>query len=119
MSPTFARQFPTESDFRQDWPPADKLRFFLNYAVLAPSSHNTQPWLFRVVDDTAELYADRNRALRVVDPDDRELVISCGAALHHLRTAVRYFGHDDETGIASDGHPDLLATVRLGRPHRH
>ncbi|MFO0852385.1 MAG: nitroreductase family protein [Gemmataceae bacterium] len=117
MSPTFARQVPAESDFRPDWPPAAQQRFFLNYAVLAPSSHNTQPWLFRVVGDTAELYADRNRALRVVDPDDRELVISCGAALHHLRTAVRYFGHDDETGIAPDGHPDLLATVRLGRPH--
>ena len=58
--------------------PKEKLRFLLNYAVLAPSGHNTQPWLFRLRDDKVELYADRTRGLAVVDPEDRALVISCG-----------------------------------------
>jgi nucleotide-binding universal stress UspA family protein len=44
-------------------------------------------------DDTVELYADRTRALPVIDPDDRELTISCGAALLHLRIALRHFGY--------------------------
>jgi nitroreductase len=58
-------------------------------AVLAPSSHNSQPWLFRLTDDALDLLADRTRALPVVEPDDRGLVMSCGAALAHLRVAAR------------------------------
>jgi len=58
-----------------------RLRFALNYAVLAPSTHNSQPWRFIVDGDTVMLCANRTRALPVVDPFDRELVISCGAAL--------------------------------------
>lgn len=109
-----------EADFRPDWSPPDKLRFCLNFATLAPSSHNSQPWLFRVLNDTVELYADRNHALRVVDPHDRELTISCGAALHHLRTAVRFFGDAEQTTLIPDPHhPDLLATVKLGDPTPH
>ena len=110
----------SEADFRPDWTPAEKLQFCLNFATLAPSSHNTQPWLFRVLNDTVELYADRNHALRVVDPHDRELTISCGAALHHLRTAVRFFGHAEQTTLIPDPHhPDLLATVKLGEAKPH
>lgn len=72
----------------------DKLRFLLSFAILAPSTHNTQPWLFKIVnnDSLIELYADRTRGLPVVDPDDRELTISCGAALCYLQIALRYFG---------------------------
>jgi nitroreductase len=93
----------------------EKLRFLLNYAVLAPSGHNTQPWLFRVRGDEVELYADRTRGLPVVDPEDRALVISCGAALLYLRVAIRYFGYADEVQTFPDPEdPDLLARVRLG-----
>jgi hypothetical protein len=68
----------------------------LNYAVLAPSGHKSQPWLFNVSGDAVELHADRTRALPVVDPQDRALVISCEAALFFLRVASRRFGHADE-----------------------
>jgi|GEM_PF-70654 len=89
-----------------------KLRFCLRYAILAPSSHNTQPWRFVSAGDTIELLADRTRALPVADPDDRELVISCGAALHHLRLAMRCFGIPETTEILPDpAQPDLLARV--------
>jgi nitroreductase len=36
---------------------ADVLRFALRYAVLAPSSHNSQPWLFYVDGNAVEIYA--------------------------------------------------------------
>jgi hypothetical protein len=68
----------------------------LRYAVLAPSSHNSQPWSFRLNGNEVELWADRTRALPVVDPDDRELLISCGAALHHLRVALAAAGTEVE-----------------------
>ena len=104
-----------EEAFPRHEPAAKQLQFMLNYAALAPSSHNTQPWLFRVHDRTVELFADRTRALPVADPDDRELLISCGAALFHLRLAMRYFGHVDQLEMIHDStHSDLLARVTLG-----
>jgi len=102
-------------DFPHFGAEAEKLEFLLSYAVLAPSSHNTQPWLFRLRGDEAELYADRTRACRIADPDDRELIISCGAALCHLRIAMRHFGYLGKVEILPDkGDPDLLARVCLG-----
>jgi nitroreductase len=70
----------------------ERLAFCLRYAVLAPSGHNTQPWRFRRAGDALELRADRARALPVVDPEDRELVISCGAALGQARLAAAALG---------------------------
>lgn len=102
-------------DFTRAAEAAEKRTFLLRYAVLAPSGHNTQPWLFHVSGNTVDLYANRAVALPVVDPHDRELTISCGAALLNLRVALRRFGFDDEarelTPSAAEG--DLLARVRL------
>ena len=44
-------------------------------------------------------YADRTRALPVVDPDDRELTISCGSALFNMQLAISYFGYRFETSL--------------------
>ena len=81
----------SSADFPGDGDAEEKLAFLLRDAVLAPSGHNTQPWLFRVDGDAVDLYADRTQALPVVDPEDRELTISCGAALFNLRVALRRF----------------------------
>jgi len=83
-------------------------------AVTAPSAHNTQPWRFRVLRETLDLIADRTRALPVNDPYDRELTISCGAALFNLRTAAAARGWAalvDEFPFEDD--PDLLARITL------
>lgn len=104
-----------EDAFPKSGESEEKVRFFLNYAVLAPSSHNTQPWLFRVRGGEVKLYADRTRGLPVVDPEDRALSISCGAALLYLRVAMRSFGYADEVKILPDAdNPDLLARIHLG-----
>lgn len=104
-----------EDDFPVNGSTTEKLRFLLNYAVLAPSGHNTQPWLFKLVDNAIELYADQTRALPVVDPDDRELIISCGAALFNLKIALRYFGFQDLVEVFPDEQkPDLLARIDIG-----
>jgi hypothetical protein len=85
-------------------------------AVLAPSSHNTQPWRFRVVgDDTLHMFADESRRLRVIDPDRRQLVQSCGCALYNARVAVRANGIRDEVTVVlvDRDQPDHLATLSL------
>lgn len=104
-----------EAEFPWTGRAAERLAFCVRYAVLAPSGHNTQPWRFKIERDVVELWADRSRALPVVDPEGRELAISCGAALYHLRLAIRHYGHAGEVEILPDPlKPDLLARVRLG-----
>jgi hypothetical protein len=70
-------------------PPMDEI---LEHACRAPSVHNTQPWRWRVSADRVDLFADFRRQLVYADPARRDLVISCGAALHHLQVAAAAFG---------------------------
>ena len=58
----------------------------------ASSLHNTQPWTFRPRGGSIELLADTSRMLPAVDPDGRELTMSCGAALFGLRLGMRSLG---------------------------
>jgi len=89
-------------------------RDLVEFGVLAPSSHNTQPWIFHVTSEGLELIADRTRSLPVNDPDDRELVISCGAALFNLRVGAEAHELECEVATLPDRErPDLLASVRL------
>lgn len=110
LTPWQVRQDP----FPENAPPERQLRYLARYAILAPSSHNSQPWRFRVAGDMLELFADRTRSLRIVDPRDRELIISCGAALYNLRTAMYYFGCAGEARPLPDPRQaDLLARLTL------
>jgi len=108
--------------------------YLAGVAARAPSLHNTQPWRFTVSGDAIELHADVSRQL-LVDPDGREMIISCGAALYGLRLAVRSLGYLPEVELlpGPDGRRPL-ARVQLGHaapmtpderkmltavPHRH
>ncbi len=94
--------------------PVQAVHGLVGLATRAPSVHNTQPWLWRFRNDTIELYADWTRRLEASDPVGRNLVISCGAALHHLRVAARANGWSPSvTYLADDEDPTLLARVRL------
>jgi hypothetical protein len=96
---------------------AEQLHFLLRFALLAPSTHNSQPWRFRIVDDdTVEVWSDPTRWLRRIDAAGRQLAMSCGAALFHLRLAVRRFGHVDDVEYLPDrSRPDLVARIHRGR----
>src|SRR6185436_18183656 len=69
----------------------DRMAFLLRYAVLAPSPGNTQPWSFRINQDDVDVFADRSRGLTVVDPQERELLMSVGAAITNFRAAAAHF----------------------------
>lgn len=109
-----------EDTFPKDGLMHSKLKFFLKYAILAPSIHNTQPWIFSLIDDNSiEVYADRSRTLHVLDPTCRELAISCGAALGYLLITIRHFGYKYKTELLPlttgerRGNEDLLARVNV------
>lgn len=78
-----------------DCPPdsiPDALEFCLRYAVLAPSTHNAQPWRFRLDGSSVDVFLDCRRGLPVTDPEDREGIISVGAAVMNLRVALAQIG---------------------------
>ena len=64
------------------------VRDLVELATRAPSVHNTQPWYWCADGDRVSLFADFSRQLPYADPDGRDRVVSCGAALHHLRIAA-------------------------------
>ena len=103
-----AEGFPTHGK------PAEKLKFLLNYAILAPSSHNTQPWMFSVAEDTLKIFVDRSRWLKVADPDQRELHISLGCALENLLVAAEFYGYGHAVEYYPDpSDPDLAVKIEL------
>jgi nitroreductase len=87
-------------------------------ARLAPSVHNTQPWLFRVTNGALELFADRDRQLQALDPEGRQLVMSCGTAVFHARLALRLQGFDADLTTGDEIYGDFLARLqpRAGAP---
>src|SRR5262245_3679192 len=94
----------------------EQARSLVRKAVLAPSSHNTQPWVFRIGPSGIDLFADRTRALPVNDPEDRELAISCGAALMNLRVAAANHGFHVQVQLLPDaGEPDWIARATMSR----
>ena len=68
------------------------VRSAVELAARAPSVHNSQPWRWRIGDRTVHLYADLRRWLPVTDADGRDLLLSLGAVLHHLRVALAASG---------------------------
>lgn len=103
----------SEAAFPREGTLAEKARFLLRYAVLAPSSHNTQPWLFTVGDEAVRLFADLDRWLTVADPDKRELYVSLGAALENLLVAAEHFGMGYDVRYLPGSDTAHAATVRL------
>jgi hypothetical protein len=87
-------------------------------ALGAPPLLDTQPWRWRIGGRAAELWADRTRQVRSVDPDGRLLSLACGVALHHAITALSAMGALFEiTDQPDPGQPYLLARINLTGEH--
>jgi hypothetical protein len=72
--------------------PEEIAKFVVEATINAPSVNNTQPWWFYGVDREIGMHADDERRQPVADPEGREMMISCGAALFTARVALRYLG---------------------------
>jgi nitroreductase len=76
------------SDDRDDRDDRELIRF----ATLAASSHNTQPWRFRIDPSAITIGPDLSRRCPVVDPDDAHLFRSLGCATENLVQAAAVKG---------------------------
>lgn len=95
-------------------PDRSSVKSALALAVRAPSVHNTQPWRWEIGDRTVHLFADWSRQVHATDPDGRDLIVSCGAALHHLRIALATLGWATTVHrIPNPALPSHLAAVEM------
>lgn len=80
----------------------------LEYASLAPSGHNSQPWAVTLLNETEWLIAsDKKRWLPSVDAMNREVMLSLGAFIENLVIAASAFGFR--------AHVDILAATSFDR----
>ncbi|MFC7493576.1 MULTISPECIES: Acg family FMN-binding oxidoreductase [unclassified Nocardioides] len=95
-------------------PSGTAAREIVEFALRAPSVHNTQPWRWRIGDGRLDLYADRDRQLSVADPLGRNLAISCGAALEYAVVGAAAAQWQSVVDLLPDpDDPDHLAVLRL------
>ncbi|UEC42216.1 MAG: hypothetical protein METHAR1v1_440001, partial [Methanothrix sp.] len=92
----------------------EKLKFLLNYAVLAPSGPNNQPWKLAVDGSEVTVKADFGRTLPDVEPTNRTMYMSLGCALTNLLDAAEHFG----LGYRVERYPEgidaeTIATVKI------
>lgn len=91
----------------------EQTRAVLAAAVTAPSLYGTQPWQLKTDHHGIGLHLDRERLLPVADPDHKQALLACGAALLHLRLAIRVLDrHAGVQLLPTPAEPDLLAVVR-------
>ncbi|OBH60319.1 nitroreductase family protein [Mycobacterium sp. E2479] len=98
------------------FPDEGTIRTVLALASRAPSVHNTQPWRWLVGEESVHLYADLDRQLPNTDPDGRDLILSCGAALNHCAVAFAAVGWQTKvTRLPNPNDPSHLAAIELSR----
>jgi hypothetical protein len=91
----------------------------VRYATLAASSHNTQPWQFRLERGRISILPDQTRQCPAVDPDDHHLYASLGCAAENLLLAAQAAGlrgHLSCDASTSSVQVDLEEASRLRSP---
>ena len=63
-------------------------------ACRAPSLHNSQPWHWVAESGRLRLFLDHEPLVLASDRSGREMILSCGAVLDHLRVAMAAAGWD-------------------------
>ena len=90
------------------------LKNAVQLACRAPSLHNSQPWRWLAEDGVLSLFVDRDRTVPSADHSGRQAIISCGAALDHLRVAMLAAGwHADIERFPNPNDPDHLASIEF------
>ena len=107
-----------------NFPDPEILRAVLTLATKAPSVNNSQPWRWRIGPDSLHLYADApadapadaGHHVPRTDADRRDLLLSCGSALHHCTVGLAAMGWLATIDRLPDpADPDHLAAIEMVR----
>ena len=86
----------------------------LALSIRAPSVHNSQPWRWRLGDQTLHLYSDPTRHLAHTDPARRDLLLSCGVTLQHFTVALAALGWQSHIHrLPNPADPEHLASIEI------
>lgn len=98
------------------FPDRETIHTALSLATRAPSVHNSQPWRWRVDMHSLHIYANLDLHLRSTDPDSRDLILSCGLALHHCVVALAALGWQTKVHrLPNPEEPEHLAALEVYR----
>jgi hypothetical protein len=84
------------------------MEFLVMCATLAPSPHNTQPWLFKISGDRIDIFSDKDRHLKSADSNFRMMILAIGAAIENLNVAARQIGYRTTVSL-SDNYEEFLS----------
>ncbi len=80
----------------EDFPYKDGLErqiaFLTGYGVLAPSMHNTQPWVLEIEYNQLTIKPNGERLLNIGDPNKQGIYIALGAFAENIVQAAKAFG---------------------------
>ncbi len=98
-----------------------KFKYLVHFGHLASSTHNTQPWAFKQVDDSIQIYLDNSRVLPASDIIGRQACVSIGCAVGNIIVAAKSYGYFSSLKweINGDIIPSqkyvLVSTIKLGK----
>lgn len=72
---------------------AERMDFFLSFALLAPSGHNSQPWRFKIKDNTADIFWEKERLVMASDEEGRQSFVALGCLITNFSEAVKAYGY--------------------------
>lgn len=79
----------------------------LYLASLAPSGHNTQPWLVKYLEPYHWMIgSDKSKWLPAVDPTQRETILSIGAFIQNLEYAANNLGYNCAFNVVATTNQD-------------
>ena len=79
----------------------------IEYARIAPSAINRQPWKFKVTDSTIELVI--NKGIINIDKLEESKKLDLGIALFHVIVALEHYNKDYKVSFEKE----IFANVRV------
>lgn len=89
----------------------ERILFLLQYGVLAPSTHNSQPWNFKIDGESCTIIRNDDHPIVYADPQGRDLAISLGCLIENLVIAAKYFKVFKDVEYVGDG--SIVARVNF------
>ncbi len=91
----------------------NRLEYLCIMGHLAASSHNTQPWRFKINTPQEEIiiFVDQKSVLSASDIDGRQTVISIGCAIKNIEIASKYFNNQISIEITNHNKEDFKPTA--------